>query len=145
MKKDNRGKKPKTSIQDKIKKFHKDDSEYRYLYHIPAINQKAVIDNEWDLDIVDLTVFYAIKSFILSKKCIKTTENNVDWYYIKEEKILSDVPLLPLASASAVSKRINNLCKFKLLERKSDNKETGRKLLRLGDNYELMIYTKNEA
>lgn len=141
----NRGRKPKQTIQSKISSYTKKNGEYCYLYNI-IINQHAVIENGWELDLVDIAIFNAIFHFINSGKSKKTEcPETGSWYWIDESKILNDLPLLPISGSNAIYKRISNLITFKLIERKKDNSFTGLKLLRLGENANKLFYKSQNS
>lgn len=136
-----RGRKAKPSIISKIMKYSdKGKKKYHYIYWF-TIHQDVVIDNKWELDIVDLAVFYAIEKFIHYGSPIKMEDSETGiWYWVEEGKILHDMPLLPLASKSAVYKRISNLVKYDLIERNPNNSANRQKHLRLGGNAKLLFY-----
>ena len=149
-KSERRGRKAKPTIISKIMKHSKGgESPYYYIYYF-TIHQDVVINNKWELDIVDLAVFYAIEKFIHYGTPKKLEDPNTGiWYWIEEGKILHDMPLLPLASKSAVYKRISNLVKYDLIERNPNNSANRQKHLRLGKNAKLLFYkeykdSKNE-
>lgn len=143
---ENRGKRPNPSIFEKIK-IHsrgKGLDSYRFMYYIPPINQYAVLKNGWDIDYIDLAIFFSIKEFINSGKCEKFIDNsNVAWYWVAEGKIIKDLPLIPINSESSISNRITKLCKCGLIERNPDNKKNGKKHLRLGENIDKL--TRNSS
>lgn len=143
-KENNRGRKPKATIASKVMKFSNGEGfeKYNFMYNI-VINQYAVVKNEWELDIIDIGVFYAISHFInYGKPEFVTDLLGKRWYWVDENKIIKEMPLLPLSSKIAVSKRIDNLIKCDLIERKPDNKSTGKKMIRVGDNAEKLFFTK---
>jgi hypothetical protein len=144
----NRGKRPNPSLQSKIMKYSKGEGidNYSFSYKIPSVNQFAVLKNGWDLDYIDIVVFWTIFNFIGSGIAKKYTDNNNEtWYWVSEYLIIKYLPLLPINSESSVVKRIANLCKYNLLERDPDNHKNCKKHLRIGSNSQLLLYTtKND-
>lgn len=140
--KEKRGRKANLNIYQKIKKYTFDGAKEWNFIHTLNIPVKIIIDNKWDLDIIDISIFIAISNFIHYGKPIKTTEaDGSDWYYISENKIMSDLPLVPLNSKSAVYKRISNLVKHGLIERNPNNVSTGKKNIRIGRQADRLVYT----
>jgi hypothetical protein len=148
------GRKPVPTIKSKIQKYTNGGKlEYNFTYNI-LINQKAVIDNGWELDIIDMTIYRAIEGLINeinkgNNSCIKLDDNkpvyvddsnSIRWYFISEYKILRDMPLLPLGSVNSVYKRISKLVDCGLIERNPTNEKTRLKLIRLGVNSGKMDY-----
>lgn len=137
--------KPKKSLSQKIKEKGGLD-KYRYMYFIP-INQQVVLENGWnDLDIIDIAIFHAIHRFISVGKPEETTDTNGKrWYWVSENKIISDLPLIPISSSVGVSKRIDKLIKYDLIKRKPDNRKTGLKMIALGDNANKMFHNEDTS
>ena len=139
--KEKRGRKANLNIYQKIKKYTFSGTKEWNFIHTLNIPVKVILDNEWDLDIIDISVFIAISNFIHYGKPIKTTEaDGSDWYYISENKIMSDLPLVPLNSKSAIYKRISNLIKHGLIERNPNNVSTGKKNIRIGEQADKLVY-----
>lgn len=141
-KKENRGRKQKETIASKIIKHTKGGTvTWNYIYKVEIYTQ-AVIENRWELDIVDLAVFNAIEKYIQYGNPNKYEDENGIWYWVTESKILSDMPLLPLNSNSAVYKRISNLINCGLIERNSNNASSKLKHIRIGHNASKLYYKK---
>jgi len=140
-----RGRKAKPTISGKVMKYSKGDGidKYNFLYNIPAINQYAVVKNGWELDIIDIAIYYCIENFISKGSPKKFEDSDGIWYWVDESKILKDMPLLPLGTNSSVYKRISLLVKCGLLERNSNNSVTRLKLLRIGINANKLFYTNH--
>ena len=52
------------------------------------INQKAVIDNGWDLDINHLALLDCIYGIVNSNKTVSISDSNGVWYLVKVTYIL---------------------------------------------------------
>ena len=141
--KENRGKRPNPSNQEKINKYGegKGVDNFSFNYTI-TVNQYAVLKNGWDLDFIDVAVFGVIFNFIGSGFCQRIIDNNNDiWYWVSESLIIQHLPLIPINSSSSVNNRITNLCKYNLIERNPDNRKNGKKHIRIGCNAQLLIFT----
>ncbi|MFW6272301.1 MAG: hypothetical protein ACOC2U_00790 [bacterium] len=144
-KKEKRGRKAVPTVSEKVNKYTEGGTkEYNYLYSIPSINQKVIVEQGWDIDFLDIIIFLDIKSIIHYTQDKKskglpidtwvTNDNNGDWYFICESKIAKDLPMLPIASGSPIYKRVKKLCECGLIERNPSNEKTRQKLIRLGKN-----------
>lgn len=144
-KEEKRGRKPVVSIGEKIEHYtDKGKKEYNFMYGF-YVNQHAVILNKWNIDIIDLGIYYCIERFIQNLSNNNKVDNEMcvedslgKWYFVSEYKIIKDMPLLPLSSKNAVYKRIANLVECGLIERNPNNTSTRLKLIRLGSNSHLL-------
>lgn len=81
------------------------------------INQKAVIDLNLHLDVVDMAIFDFIKDFSNSKGCLKVFIEGKQYFWISHSKIISDLPIIRITSRQGIIKRINKLIDSELIER----------------------------
>lgn len=128
----------------KIRKYAKEEGlkTYRFNYKIPAIDQKNILENGWDLDIIDIAIFNQIHGFISSGKADKVTDYLGDWFFVSEYKTLKDLPCVPLSSKNAVYKRISKLVECGLIERNPTNRLTGKKYIRVSHvGYEKLTHS----
>lgn len=134
--------KPKKSLYQKIQEKGGIDN-YNYMYFIP-INQQVILENEWyDLDIIDVSIFHAIHRFISVGKPEEVIDKNGKrWYWVSENKIINDLPLVPISSTNSIAKRIEKLIKYNLIKRKPDNRTTGLKMISLGDEANKMFHSE---
>lgn len=108
---------------------------YKYTIHI---NQLAVLENGFDLDIIDLAIFDEIKDFAHSGECKITIINGEPYYWITPQKIMSDLPLLKIKTRQSVYNRLDKLIKAGILKRDDSGKNA---LYAFGKNYVKLIYT----
>ena len=143
--KETRGRKAKPTILSKIMKYSGGGKKPYFFIYDFTIKQDVIIENKWELDIVDVAVFYAIEKFIHYGTPQKTEDPETGtWYWVDEGKILHDMPLLPLASKNAVYKRICNLVQCDLIERSQNNSFNRCKHLRLGKNAKILAYKEHK-
>jgi len=140
----NRGNRKNPSNKAKIMKYSegKGLDNYRFNYNI-SINQYAVLKNNWELDYIDIAVFLSIYTFISSGKADSyrmIDANSISWYFVSENKIIKDLPLIPINSSTAITKRITNLCKYNLLVRNPDNRVNSKKHIRIGSGAKKYFY-----
>jgi hypothetical protein len=63
--------------------------EERRIKYTIMINQKAVIDNMFDLDVIDMCIFDFICYFSNSISCKRTTIEGREFFWISHKKIIS--------------------------------------------------------
>ena len=105
------------------------------------INQKAAIDNGFDIDVIDLAIFDFIKDFGGSHACSKIQTNEGLYFWIAHKKIIEQLPLIKIKTAQGIIKRIENLINCGLLEKHPNCEHYGKSLYRFGKNYDLMLFT----
>ena len=103
-----------------------------YLYFI-NINQKAIVDNNWELNYNHVAILECIKCFSNSKKCQTMTDELGTWYWVKVSKIAQDLPLLGIKEQQ-IRKLIDKLVEYNLIELNPKNKIYQQFDLRLGSN-----------
>lgn len=140
------------TTKEKINKYGAGGkNKLNYVYSL-NLNQKVVIENKWDIDLIDLAIFESIKKIYLH---VFSDENKMDnvfvlpkkdeignWAFISESYISRNIPLLPLSSSDAIYKRIVKLELCCLIERHPLNRLNRTKYLRLGGNAKLFDFVK---
>lgn len=81
------------------------------------INQKAIIDLGLNLDVVDLAIFDFIKDFSNSSACLKVVIGGKQYFWISHSKVISELPMIKIATRQGVFKRISKLVDSELIER----------------------------
>lgn len=106
--------------------------------YIITINQKAIADMGLQdrLDFIDLAIYDFITDFMLCEKCQKTQINGTQYFWIKTDLILENLPLLKINTARGLNKRIEKLVDCKLLERCPDNQNLHQSYYKVGEKYE---------
>lgn len=115
-----------------------------YLYNI-SINQCAVVENGWDLDLADLAIFQVFHIFGNSPKTIRVKIDGSDYFVITAKKIREELPILGIKTDKQIKNRIAKLVDCKLLnERVVDELGSGRKSYCFGENYEKLFSTSGK-
>jgi hypothetical protein len=110
-----------------------------YKYNI-VINQKAIVDNGLAIDIVDAAVFDFIKDFSHSDKCVKMQIDGKTYFWITNQTIIDNLPLLQITTARGLRKRIDNLINAGLLVRNENSQELNKTLYTFGSKYDSYIF-----
>lgn len=99
------------------------------------INQKAVIDNNWEkLTLDHMAIIEAVVSCINSRSFVTIQDNEGTWYWVKLSKIIQELPILRIKERRCKD-LINDLVEYNLLEVNSNNKTYQKHYLRIGKNY----------
>mgnify|MGYP004514914945 CR=1 FL=1 len=112
-----------------------------YLYNI-NINQCAVVENGWDLDLADLAIFQVFHIFGNSPRTVRVKIGGSDFFMITAKKIREELPILGIKTDKQIKNRIAKLVACKLLdERIVEELGAGRKSYCFGENYEKLFST----
>ena len=115
-----------------------------YLYNI-SINQCAVIENGWDLDLADLAIFQVFHIFGNAPKTVRVKVDGSDYFMITAKKIREELPILGIKTDKQIKNRIAKLVACKLLdERVVEELGSGRKSYCFGENYEKLFSTSGK-
>jgi hypothetical protein len=107
------------------------------------INQKAVIDNNFDLDIVDLAILDFIKDFGHSQKCERILTTEGEYFWISHKLIIEEMPLLRITTKAGIIKRIENLEREGVISRHPRCDELRKTYYKFGAKYDLLIFVYN--
>jgi hypothetical protein len=106
------------------------------------INQKAVIDAGFDLDIVDLAIFELLKDFSLTNQCKKMTEGDTVYFLFNWKLVNNQLPIIGLNSRQAVFKRMEKLKACDIINPHKSNASLGKSWYCFGPNYHKLIFAK---
>lgn len=104
------------------------------------INQRAAVELELHVDLIDLAIFDYIKSYILSNKCTKVATPEGTFYWVSHKSIQDSMPLLNIKSSQGIINRVNNLIGNGLLIKYSKCEEFGKTLYAMGPNYDRLEF-----
>ena len=89
------------------------------------------------LDVVDLALYDAIKSFILSDKCETIIINHQVYYWVSPTHLIEEMPILGINTTRGINVRIDKLIGAELLERCPQNQSTRKTYVKMGRKYNL--------
>lgn len=87
------------------------------------------------LDIVDLALYDAIKTFIISSRAQTISVHNHIYYWVSPNMLIEEMPILGISTTRGINKRIDKLIDAKLLERCPENQSTKRTYVTMGEKY----------
>ena len=107
------------------------------------INQKAIIDNGWNIKANHCAVLDSIVSIINSGSLCRFTDSTGDWFWISNSTILCAIPMFEIADRR-LRQLIKDLTEIDLLETNPNNEQYGRCYIRIGKAYKKYVYFDEE-
>lgn len=105
---------------------------------------KAVDGKEYRLDVTDLLILQEMADFMNRKKTIKHIINDEEYFSIRYDAILEDLPILNIEKR-ALRVRVEKICLLGILERQVIKDNTGSwAVFRLTEKYEELIYDSRQ-
>lgn len=111
-----------------------------------TINQLAwALNHDSGLDIVDLAIFDFVRSLMNSPTCESVVINGKSYYWIEPSLAIKEMPILGIATARGMNKRLDNLIEKGLLERCPTNQSTKKTYLCAGPKYDSYIFIETDS
>lgn len=104
------------------------------------INQRAAVENGFDLDVIDLAIFDFIKDFGGSPSCTQLHTDEGLYMWISHKLIINNLPLIGIKSTQGIIRRIDKLVECNLITKHPRCEQLGKTLYRFGSNYSLMVF-----
>lgn len=105
------------------------------------INQRAVVENGLNLDVIDLAIFDFIKDFTHSEgSCKVLYQNGKPYYWISYKLVISEMPMLRIGSKDAIYRRIKKLINEEVLVAHPDNQHLQQTYFGFGRMYERLVF-----
>jgi len=108
-------------------------SNYDYTIEI---NQAAVIENNLPLDLIDMAIFSSMCKYANQPKCQKRMSGTIVYWQMSYEKVLENLPLLPIKTVDAIFRRFKKLEQAGVIEGHEDNTKRKGAWYCWGHNYE---------
>lgn len=89
------------------------------------INQKSIIQNKLDVDVIDAVLLDFLKEFSRSESIVSIEDNGSKFYWFSHDKILDELPILGLKKDS-VFRRLKKLCEKGFLIQSPKSQALGR-------------------
>lgn len=107
-----------------------------------SICQKAIIDNDLQIDWLDAAILDFMHKFTLSKKMQRIVLNEETYFYFSYEHIIQENPLLPIKTKDAIRRRLRVLESKGFLVSHPDNQKLCKAFYKFEDKSSL-IYADN--
>ena len=101
------------------------------------INQKAIVDNWFNLDIIDWAILNYIEDFSKSERLAKIIINWVEYFWIQYEHMIKEMPMLWITNKQALKNRVDKIVGCWILEKHLLNGNST--YFRFWKKYELLI------
>ncbi len=102
-----------------------------FQYNI-GINQKAVLDNNLDMELADVAIMDFFWDYQNANK-IEKLEGG--WFWASNAEVIRQMPLLGIKTVGGLAKRMDKLVALGLIERHSDNKAMRKSFYRITEKY----------
>lgn len=107
------------------------------------INQRAVIENGFDLDLLDMAIFDFIIKFTQTEKCARITDGGAVYYMISHTLIIEQLPMLRIKTSNGILNRINKLIDAGLLERYPRMEQLKKSFYKIGPNASKIFFSQD--
>lgn len=107
------------------------------------INQRAVIENGFDLDLLDMAIFDFIIKFTQTEKCARITDGGAVYYMISHTLIIKQLPMLRIKTSNGILNRINKLIDAGLLERYPRMEQLKKSFYKIGPNASKIFFSQD--
>lgn len=107
------------------------------------INQKAIIESGFEIDVIDAILLDFMFSFSKSDSIVSIRENDTDFFWFSHDNISKELPLLKLKKDS-IFRRLKTLSKNGFLIQSSRSQILGRSFYAFTDKVEKIRFTPSE-
>lgn len=107
-----------------------------------GIDQRAIIESNLNIDIIDFSILRMLMDFSSSEACQKMQETGTLYYMFRWKLIKTQLPILNLNNRQSVWRRINKLIDAKILSPHPNNQTNRASWFRFAENRDLLFKTK---
>lgn len=107
------------------------------------INQRAVIENGFDLDLLDMAIFDFIIKFSHLDKCVRIQYGGSVYYMISHALVIEQLPMLGIKTSNGILNRINKLIAAGLLERHPNIAQLKKPFYKIGRNAGKIFFSQS--
>lgn len=105
------------------------------------INQKAIVDSGFNLDMVDAAILDFLKDWVYNGKIKKIELHGNSFYWLDYGNLIREMPLLGIKSKDGLYRRFKKMCDMEILNAHPDNQTMGKTYFSFGKNYEFLLFT----
>lgn len=106
-----------------------------------TINQKAIVEAGFELDLEDAVILDFIRSFSSSRSIQRLNHEGQEYYWFAYKKVIEEIPLLGIKSSDSVYRRFRKLTDLGLLKPHPDNASLGRAYYATTPNFLLLFHS----
>lgn len=104
------------------------------------INQKAIIDNGMNINIIDAAIFDFIYNFISSGNALSIVYQDRQYYWMAYQRIIDSMPLLEIKNKNVLARHIQKLIDSDLLSKIVVPEMGNKTFFCIGDNAKKMFF-----
>jgi hypothetical protein len=116
-----------------------ENANFKYFININQYAAFKLFGN--DIDYNDLAIFDFIKDFANSKQCVKMIYEGKSYFMLTRKIVMQNLPLLGISTDRGISKRLDKLCGFQIIERYPNNQLENVSYFTFGKNYDNLIFS----
>ena len=112
-----------------------------------SINQFAVVSIGLadKVDLIDLCIFDAFKSFANSSRCEKMVDEGGIWFWISYAEIIGEIPLSGIKTNDGIYRRMKKLAEAGIIIFHPNNQRLSRTFFKWGANYDAIERRQNTS
>ena len=107
-----------------------------------TINQLAIVQSGFDLDLVDGAIFDMLSAYTNSTSCKKKTSGDAIYFNVPYQKVIEELPICGLKTPDSVYRRFKKLEQNGLIQFHDDNKKNKQVWFSWGHNYDVLVFKK---
>lgn len=104
------------------------------------INQKAIVDNRFDLDLIDAAILDFIHSWVIEDTIKKKELNGITYYWLDYKYMTIQMPMLGIKSKDGIYRRLKKMCDQGLLISHPENQSLGKPHFSFGIKFKLLLF-----
>lgn len=108
-------------------------------FHI-HINQQAIIENKFQLDLIDAAILDFINSWVVEGGIKKKDFEGSTFYWLDYKWMAQQMPLLGIKSKDGVYRRLKKICDQGLLIAHPENQSIGKPHFAFGPKFKLLLF-----
>lgn len=102
------------------------------------INQKAVKDAGFDLDLIDMAIFDVLTVFVNSTACRRMNDGDAIYFNVPYQLVIDELPLAKINKTDSIYRRFQKLEMYSVIEMHPDNKKMKQVWFKWGRNYSIL-------
>ncbi len=105
-----------------------------------SINQKAIIDGWFKIDLIDAAIIDYCRNYFLSPEIVKYIEGNDVFFWIEYSHLLQEMPLLGITSKDVLGRRLRNLCVQKIFCQRVTKTSGSKTYFKFWEKYRQLVF-----
>lgn len=107
-----------------------------------SINQRAAVEMQLNVDMIDLAIFDMLKDFTPCAACRKMQDSERQYFSVPYKKVIDELPLLPIKTPDGIYRRFKKLEQAGLIEMHPENAKMAMVWFAWGRNFQALSFGK---